>query len=182
MANNVADKEWLFFADSISHDLLNAGFKLNKGRLFEEINLNKGRFLSYISEINSINNPELKVGFFYQVTLTTDSQCSTYELSIAMPESHVRLFEELKKQGYKNFIMIPDMREADFDGVSFEGLKNFMKVALSKNPSLLGSITILPHNAARTIMTFYSSLLPKIFGVKKVEESIEIILKLLKKI
>ncbi len=98
-----------------------------------------------------------------------------------MPESHVRLSEELKKQGYKNFIMIPDMRESDFNGVSFEGLKNFLKVALSKNPSLLGSITILPHNATSTVMNFYSSILPKIYGVKEIKESVEIIANLLNK-
>ncbi len=181
MSNDISAQKWQSLLECLGEGLLSAGYKMGDYTLLNEEKLNKGGFLSYISEITSVEKSDFKVGFAYQLAITTDTQCSTYELSITMPVNHLLIMNSIKEKGYKKFIMISNIHDSDFTGVSFDGLKNFIKVAVARNPTLIGSITILPHGVSETVMNFYSSIIPKISGVKKLKDSLKITIDLLKK-
>jgi hypothetical protein len=161
---------------------VNSEEDLKIGEVFTVLHkkLKKGRVVSFNSELIYKKN---KIGLIYQEAIKTHRKCSTYELSTAMPKHMRELFIDLKEREIKHIIIISNMQSSNFDGVSFGGLEIFIKLAYSKQPNLLGSITILPKVITISAMyKLYSAIVPKIDGAKDVEGSIELVKKLASKL
>ncbi len=155
---------------------------LKVGQVFKVLDkkLKKGRAISFNSELVYKKS---RLGLIYQEAIKTHRQPSTYELSNVLPKQQRDLTRDLKKRGIKHFVIISNMLNSNFDGVSFEGLRTYIKLANSEHPNLLRSITILPKAVTVEVMyKLYSAIMPKIDGAKDVEGSIELVKKIASKL